>query len=113
MLTDYHTHLRPDTADTPPERYFTAENVRRYLDVAAQRGVSELGFSEHVYRFREALTVWRHPFWRDCAQDSLDEYVAFLDGIEEVKLGIEVDWIPGREAQLAAYLRPTDWLGIA
>jgi histidinol-phosphatase (PHP family) len=109
VLTDYHTHLRPDTADTPPERYFTKENVRRYLDAAAARGVSELGFSEHVHRFREALTVWQHPFWRACAQDSLDEYVAFLEGIEEVKLGIEVDWIPGREAQLAALIEGRPW----
>ena len=31
MLTDYHLHLRPDEPDTPPERYFTAENVERYL----------------------------------------------------------------------------------
>ena len=109
MLTDYHTHLRPDTAGTPPERYFTERNVRRYLDAAAERGVSELGFSEHVYRFREALTVWRHPFWQECAQDSLDEYVSFLEGIEEVKLGIEVDWIPGREAQLAELIEGRPW----
>ena len=32
LLTDYHTHLRPDVGDTPPERYFTEANVRRYLD---------------------------------------------------------------------------------
>ena len=55
MLTDYHTHLRPDVHDTPPSRYFTQENVRRYLDVAHARGIEELGFSEHVYRFRESL----------------------------------------------------------
>ena len=35
MLTDYHLHLRPDEPDTPPERYFTAENVDRYLAAAA------------------------------------------------------------------------------
>ena len=55
MLTDYHTHLRPDVRDTPPERYFTEDNVRRYLDAAQARGIEELGFSEHVYRFRESL----------------------------------------------------------
>ena len=63
------------SGDTPPERYFTEANVHRYLEVAAARGVTELGFSEHVYRFREALDMWRHPFWEECAQDSLDEYV--------------------------------------
>ena len=82
MLTDYHTHLRPDVGDTPPERYFTEANVHRYLEVAAERGVTELGFSEHVYRFREALEVWRHPFWEECAQDGLEEYVD-LRGVDE------------------------------
>ncbi len=35
MLTDYHLHLRPDEADTTFERFFTAENVDRYLAAAA------------------------------------------------------------------------------
>jgi histidinol-phosphatase (PHP family) len=111
-LTDYHTHLRPDVGDTPPERYFTEANAYRYLEVAAERGVTELGFSEHVYRFREALDVWQHPFWRDCAQDSLDEYVEFVSGLEGVKLGLEVDWIPGREEALAGLIdgRPWDYI---
>ncbi|MGH2979221.1 MAG: histidinol-phosphatase [Solirubrobacterales bacterium] len=111
-LTDYHTHLRPDVGDTPPERYFTEANVHRYLEVAAERGVTELGFSEHVYRFREALDVWRHPFWRECAHDSLDDYVEFVSGMDGVKLGLEVDWIPGREAELIRLIdgRPWDYI---
>jgi histidinol-phosphatase (PHP family) len=111
MLTDYHTHLRPDARDTPPSRYFCEENVRRYLDAADARGVDELGFSEHVYRFRESLDIWQHPFWRDCAQDSLDEYVEFLTRMP-VKVGLEVDWIPGREEQIARLIggRPWDYI---
>jgi histidinol-phosphatase (PHP family) len=112
VLTDYHTHLRPDKLDTPPERYFTEANVRRYREAAAARGIAELGFSEHVYRFREALAIWRHPFWVECAQDSLDEYVDFLYGTEGVRLGLEVDWIPGREEELARLIdgRPWDYV---
>ena len=63
MLTDYHLHLRPDEEGTTAERYFTAENVDRYLAAAAEAGVEELGVSEHVYRFRQALDLWRHPLW--------------------------------------------------
>jgi histidinol-phosphatase (PHP family) len=111
VLTDYHTHLRPDRAGTPPERFFTEENVRRYLDAAAARGIAELGFSEHVYRFRESLEIWQHPFWRECALDSLDEYVDFLTGMP-VKVGLEVDWIPGREDEIARLIgdRPWDYI---
>lgn len=108
MLTDYHTHLRPDVRDTPPSRYFTEENVRRYLDAAHARGVEELGFSEHVYRFRESLAVWRHPFWEECAHDSLAEYAEFLAGMP-VRAGLEVDWIPGREEQIAAIIDSHPW----
>lgn len=108
-LTDYHTHLRPDVGDTPPDRYFTEANVHRYLEAAADRGIAELGFSEHVYRFREALDVWRHPFWRECAQDSLDDYVEFVTGMDGVKLGLEVDWIPGREDALAGLINGRPW----
>src|SRR6185503_15737140 len=116
MLTDYHTHLRPDTLDTPPERYFTEANLERYLEAAAARGIGELGFSEHVYRFREALDVWRHPFWEECATDSLDEYVGFLVEMRQrghaVKLGLEVDWIAGREEEIARLIdgRPWDYI---
>ena len=108
-LTDYHTHLRPDVGDTPPERYFTEANVRRYREAAAARGIAELGVSEHVYRFREALDVWQHPFWRHCAHDPLDQYVEFLAGMEGVKLGLEVDWIPGRERELARLIDDRPW----
>ena len=63
VLTDYHVHLRPDEPDTPPERYFTADNAARYRAAADAAGIAELGISEHVHRFRQALEVWRHPFW--------------------------------------------------
>ena len=108
-LTDYHTHLRPDVAGTSPERYFTDANVGRYLEAAREHCIAELGFSEHVYRFREALEVWQHPFWKECALDSLDEYVEFLSGMEGVKLGLEVDWIPGREEQIAGLIEGRPW----
>ena len=77
MLTDYHLHLRPDEDDTPPERYFTEENVERYREAASDRGIEELGVAEHVHRFSRALDVWQHPFWKRWAVDDLDEYAEF------------------------------------
>jgi histidinol-phosphatase (PHP family) len=113
VLTDYHTHLRPDDPGTSAERFFTEENLRRYLDAAAAKGIAELGFSEHVYRFREALDIWRHPFWEENATDDLDDYCDFLEGMKaaghHVKLGIEVDYLPGREDRIAALLEGRPW----
>ncbi len=104
MLTDYHVHLRPDEPDTAAEQFFTPENAERYRTVARERGITELGVSEHVHRFREALEVWSHPFWREQAVDSLDEYCDFVRERTDLRLGIEADFVPGREDRMAALL---------
>ncbi len=108
MLTDYHLHLRPDEPGTPPERYFTAENVERYREAAAAAGVEELGVSEHVYRFSQGLEIWRHPFWREQARDDLDAYCEFVRGAG-LKLGVECDFVPGAEERTAALLEARDF----
>ncbi len=103
MLTDYHLHLRPDDEGTPAERFFTGENVEHYLAAAAAAGIEELGVSEHVYRFRQALDLWRHPFWESSALDDLDAYCEFVRGTP-LKLGVECDFVPGAEDRTAALL---------
>lgn len=108
VLTDYHLHLRPDEPDTPPERYFTAENVERFREAAAAAGVEELGVSEHVYRFSQALELWRHPFWEEQALDDLDAYCEFVGGAG-LKLGVECDFVPGAEDHTASLLEARDF----
>ncbi|MFL5905807.1 MAG: histidinol-phosphatase HisJ family protein, partial [Solirubrobacteraceae bacterium] len=109
MLTDYHVHLRPDDPGTPAERYLTAENADRYRTVAGEHGIEELGVSEHVYRFAQALAVWRHPFWREQAVDDLDAYCAFVREETDLRLGIEADLIVGGEDRMATLLEAYDW----
>jgi len=108
VLTDYHVHLRPDDEGTTPERYFTAANADRYREAAAERGIGELGISEHVYRFSQALDVWQHPFWRESAVDDLDEYREFVRA-SDFKLGIEADFVAGGEDRMATLLDARDW----
>ena len=55
VLTDYHVHLRPDELDATAAEYFTEANVERYLDAAREAGIEELGVSEHIHRFADAL----------------------------------------------------------
>ena len=109
MLTDYHVHLRPDGDDTPAARFFTAANADRYRTVAGERGITELGVSEHVYRFRAALDVWDNPFWRSWAVDDLDDYCGFVRDETDLRLGIEADFVPGREDRMANLLEGRDW----
>ena len=109
MLTDYHVHLRPDGDDATAARYFTAANAERYRETAGERGVSELGVSEHVHRFTAALDVWQHPFWRQSAVDDLDRYVGFVREETDLRLGIETDFVPGREDRTASLLDGRGW----
>ncbi|HYJ21990.1 MAG TPA: histidinol-phosphatase [Solirubrobacterales bacterium] len=108
MLTDYHLHLRPDEEDTTFERYFTAENVERYLAAAAAAGVEELGVSEHIYRFRQALDIWRHPLWESNGHDDIDAYCEFVRATP-LKLGVECDFVPGREERTREMLEARDF----
>ena len=111
MLTDYHVHLRPDEAGTTAERFFTAENVDRYREAASERGIEELGVAEHIHRFVQSLDIWDHPWYRYWARDDLDEYCDFVRG-QGLKLGIEADYLVGREDRVANVLdgRPWDYV---
>lgn len=109
MLTDLHTHLRRDDPSADAASCFTRENAERYQAVAAERGIEVLGVSEHIHRFSQALGVWQHPFWRVSAVDDLDAYCEFVRGETSLSLGIEADFVPGREDRLATLLEQRDF----
>jgi histidinol-phosphatase (PHP family) len=111
LLVDYHMHLRgPD--DGPGARY-SADRAEEYVAQARAAGIDEIGFSDHVYHFRRTLELWEIPWMLERCVDDLDEYV---DGVLEakrrglpVKLGLEVDYFPGTERELAQLLQPYPW----
>ncbi|HWP33115.1 MAG TPA: histidinol-phosphatase HisJ family protein, partial [Solirubrobacterales bacterium] len=88
--------------------FFTSENVDRYLAAAADAGIVELGVSEHVYRFTQALELWRHPFWQEEARDDLDAYCEFVR-TTPLRLGVECDFVPGAEDRTASLLEARDF----
>jgi len=105
VITDYHLHLRPDDIAARAEDHFTPENIARYAEAAAAAGVTDLGCAEHMYRFTEALSVWRHPFWDEWALDDIDRYCEVV-AASPIKLGIEADYVLGAEERLDALLSP-------
>src|SRR3954464_3048203 len=107
VLTDYHLHLRTDEIGKA-EDAFTQENADRYLAAAEEQGIAELGASEHVYRFTEALELWDHPYWRDQAVDDLGAYCEFVR-TTPLKLGIEADYIRGAEDRIQNLLAAHDF----
>ncbi|MGB9723006.1 MAG: PHP domain-containing protein [Chloroflexia bacterium] len=129
---DYHVHL-----ENGP---YTPEWLGAFLQVARRRGLQELGFSEHLHDFyegQEASGRWweedpdplergyAERWWRARPRHRLDEYAAFIQSAREhsalpLRLGLEVDYFPGREEALrrllAAYpldftLGSVHWLG--
>jgi histidinol-phosphatase (PHP family) len=104
MLTDYHVHLRPDDLEATAAEHFTADNAERYRRAAEAQGIVELGVSEHIHRFQQALAVWRHPFWEEHAIDDLDDYCRFVREETDLKLGLEADFVLGAEDRIANLL---------
>ncbi|MEX0675239.1 MAG: PHP domain-containing protein [Gaiellaceae bacterium] len=109
MIVDYHMHLRD-----PQERLsFTVDAVERFVETAAARGVDEIGFTEHVYYFRQTEGVWTLPYQTERCKHDLDEYVgAVVEAKRQelpVKLGLEVDWWPPHDEAIADALAPYPW----
>jgi histidinol-phosphatase (PHP family) len=109
VLTDYHVHLRPDEHEATAAEFFTPANADRYREAASERGIAELGVAEHIHRFRQALDVWEHPFWRSFAVDDLDAYCQFVREETDLRLGIEADFILGTEDRMASLLERHEW----
>ena len=113
MITDYHMHLRGSVASGPEPLVHTLAAIERFLEVAAARGVTEIGFTEHDYYFRQTREVWRTPYQLERCLFDLDEYVGAVVAAKErglpVKLGLEVDWWPGGNERLAEILAPYPW----
>ncbi|HEU4942087.1 MAG TPA: histidinol-phosphatase [Gaiellaceae bacterium] len=109
MIVDYHMHLR-----APDESLdHTVEAVERFVELAAERGLHEIGFSEHVYYFTQTRSLWTVPYHVERCRYDIEPYVEAVTEAKRqgmpVKLGIEVDYVPGREEETGALLGPYPW----
>lgn len=120
-MLDYHLHLLRHGEEGP----YRAEMVRAYAEAAARRGVEEICVTEHLFRFRQAdrlLSGWwdadpdgrlrsqTAAYWAEHATGDLDEYAdAVLRAASAsppipIRLGLEVDYYPGRMGEVAELL---------
>jgi histidinol-phosphatase (PHP family) len=104
-------HLADD-AEPLDDDAIALEHLARYVAVARDRGVAEIGFAEHVYRFREAAGWIDHELWAAPAAE-IDRYVdavrAAADAGLPVRLGLELDYVAGAEPRIAALAAPYPW----
>ena len=109
MIVDYHIHLRaPDESID-----HSVDSVERFVQVASERGIDELGFTEHVYYFQETRSLWSVPYQLERCRHPIETYVeAIVEAKRQglpVKLGLEVDYVPGREEETRQILAPYPW----
>jgi histidinol-phosphatase (PHP family) len=113
MIVDYHMHLRGPANGREGPVELTVEAVERFVAQAGDRAVDEIAFTEHMYYFRQAEPFLSHPYHRARVAHDLDDYCdAILEAKRQglpVKLGLELEWIPGRDAELAELLEPYPW----
>ena len=109
VIVDYHMHLR----NPAEEVEHTLEAVERFLETAAERGVDEIGFSEHVYYFRQTFEIWDVQYQIERCVYDLDAYCdVVLDAKQRglpVKLGLEVDYVDARQQRLAELIAGYPW----
>lgn len=102
-LTDYHTHT--------PLCHHAEGWPTDYARVAVDRGLAELGFADH-----SPMAVALEPFdnWRM----ALSDLPRYFDAVAEaraafpqlpIRLGLEVDYIPGHEAWVEQLAGMADW----
>jgi len=123
-MIDCHTHLQPH-GEQPP---MTRTRIDEYVRAGAARGVTTVCITEHLFRFEEAYKLlygwWdddRDPklaatadqYWRDHVSGSIVDYVRLVEEAKSaglpVLLGLEMDWIHGREDALRRFLAPYNW----
>lgn len=124
LLVDGHVHLQPHGEQPAVDR----ARIELYVEHARANGVDRVVFTEHLFRFHEAydlLAGWwdedpnpalaaaTRAYWRDHVNLSLPEYVRLIEAAKAdglpVRLGLEMDWIPGRAADLRRLIAPYDW----
>jgi histidinol-phosphatase (PHP family) len=113
VIVDYHMHLRRRGEADREEIDHTVDVIERYVEVARRRSVDELGFTEHIFYFRQTKALWTLPYYLERCVYDIEQYVdAVLEAKRRelpVKLGLEVDFLPGREREIYDLLEPYPW----
>ncbi len=81
-MIDYHLHVVAHG-----DRPMTVENILAYCEVAKERGIVQMGITEHD-RYLDEIDLAAFQEARELSQDV------------GLRLGIEIDFVPGNEARM-------------
>jgi histidinol-phosphatase (PHP family) len=109
VIVDYHMHLRNDREEIAHD----TRAVEPFVETARAAGVDEIGFTEHGYYFRQLRPLWSVPYQTERCVYDIESYVDAVVQARErglpVKLGLELDYVPGLEGETRELLAPYPW----
>jgi histidinol-phosphatase (PHP family) len=88
--------------------------MERYVERAIEAGLSELGFSDHLFMYwlpperrdpELGMAEWEHDYYIEDVERCRRSYAAAIT----IRLSTEADFIPGHERELEAILSQYDW----
>jgi histidinol-phosphatase (PHP family) len=88
--------------------------MERYVEQAIESGVTELGFSDHLFMYwltsehrdpELGMAEWEHDFYIEDVERCRARYASDIT----IRLSTEADFIPGHEHTLENILRGYDW----
>lgn len=109
MRTDYHVHMA-ETGD------LDVDYLRTYIKKAKDEGIQELGISEHAYFFQETKEILSNPWVENRRTLDFQIYQDMFNEAEKeglpIKMGIEMDYMPGKEKEMEAFIssHPFDYV---
>lgn len=93
----------------------TVAYVERFMARAAEVGIAEIGVTEHLYRFREARDILWDDYVASRSVNTVAAHVCLIERARDagipIKLGIEADYVPGKEREIERVLQmfPLDY----
>jgi histidinol-phosphatase (PHP family) len=109
VIVDYHMHLRNGREEIAHDTW----SVEAFVEAARAAAVDEIGFTEHVYYFRQTRPLWTVRYQTERCVYDVERYVEAVVQARgrglPVKLGLEVDYVPGREDETRQILEPYPW----
>ncbi|NLJ69149.1 MAG: histidinol-phosphatase HisJ family protein [Firmicutes bacterium] len=117
MRVDYHMHLEMGS--------LSLDYLERFCQQAQRAGLDEIGISEHGHNFRQYRKIMEHLWTGEGTYPKIVSWLkkgfsldldVYVDLIQEgkqrgwpLKLGLEMDYIPGKEAEIAALIDAYPW----
>lgn len=101
------------TIDTDFHSHIVRSSALQMAQAAREKGLRILGLSEHIFQMTEARPTLQH-LPEEGPTLSFNEYgsavrAAAQEATIETRLGLEVDYIPGLNEQIQAFLPGHDW----